>query len=389
VLFTFSGGSGHFLPTVPFARALVDRGHDVLYTCQDAMVGTVEAEGWRVEPSGGATLLTPGQRRPLVPVDRVAEERAVRRSFAGRIAAVRVPPLLAIAERWRPDLIVRDEMDFAGAVAAERLGLPHAAVVVIAAGGFARPDVVGEPLARLRGDHGLDPDEAVTMLHRYLSIVAAPPSYRDPRDPLPATAHHVRPAVLDADRGQRRAARPVPPRARPQVYFTLGTVFPQESGDLFARVLAGISSLPVDVLVTVGDEIGPAELGNQPPNVRIERFLPLADVLAESDVVVSHGGSGTVVAALALGLPQVLLPMGADQPLNADRCTELGIAVALDAMTSTATEIAEATCMVLSDPSYRANVTPLREEAASLPDAAHAASLLDRLAWSRSPVTTD
>jgi UDP:flavonoid glycosyltransferase YjiC (YdhE family) len=81
--------------------------------------------------------------------------------------------------------------------------------------------------------------------------------------------------------------------------------------------------------------------------------------------------------------------MGADQPLNADRCTELGIAVALDAMTSTATEIAEATCMVLSDPSYRANVTPLREEAASLPDAAHAASLLDRLAWSRSPVTTD
>jgi UDP:flavonoid glycosyltransferase YjiC (YdhE family) len=45
--------------------------------------------------------------------------------------------------------------------------------------------------------------------------------------------------------------------------------------------------------------------------------------------------------------------------------------------------------MVLSDPSYRANVTPLREEAASLPDAAHAASLLDRLAWSRSPVTTD
>jgi MGT family glycosyltransferase len=173
------------------------------------------------------------------------------------------------------------------------------------------------------------------------------------------------------------------------VYFTLGTVFPQESGDLFARVLAGISSLPVDVLVTVGDEIGPAELGNQPPNVRIEGFLPLADVLAESDVVVSHGGSGTVVAALALGLPQVLLPMGADQPLNADRCTELGIAVALDAMTSTATEIAEATCMALYDPSYRANVRPLREEAASQPDAGHAASLLKRLAWSRSPVTTD
>ncbi len=381
--------SGHFLPTVPFARALVDRGHEVLYACQDAMVGTVEAMGWRAEPSGGATLLAPGQRRPLVHVDRVAEERAVRRSFAGRVAATRVPPLRAIAERWRPDLVVRDEMDFAGAVAAERLGLPHAAVMVIAAGGFARPDVVGEPLARLRAEHGLNPDEAVSMLHRYLSIVAAPPSYRDPRGPLPTTAHHVRPAVLEGDRGRRVPARPVAPQGRLRVYFTLGTVFPQESGDLFARVLAGISSLPVDVLVTVGDEIGPAELGDQPPNVSIEQFLPLADVLAESDVVVSHGGSGTVVAALALGLPQVLLPMGADQPLNADRCTALGIAVALDAMTSTPTEIAGATYMVLSDPSYRANVGPLRDEAASLPDVGHAASLLERLARSCSPVTSD
>ena len=80
----------------------------------------------------------------------MAEEQAVRKSFAGCIAAMRVPPLLAIADQWRPDLIVRDEMDFAGAVAAERLGLPHAAVVVIAAGGFARPDVVGEPRAQLR-----------------------------------------------------------------------------------------------------------------------------------------------------------------------------------------------------------------------------------------------
>jgi UDP:flavonoid glycosyltransferase YjiC (YdhE family) len=61
--------------------------------------------------------------------------------------------------------------------------------------------------------------------------------------------------------------------------------------------------------------------------------------------------------------------MGADQPLNADRCAALGVAVALDAMTSTATEIGEATDMVLRDPSYRANVRPLRDEAASLPDA--------------------
>ena len=92
---------------------------------------------------------------PLVAVGRVAEESAIRRSFAGRIARERTGRLLEIAERWRPDLIVRDEVDFAGAIAAEILDLPHAAVVVMAAGGFLRADVVEEPLAVLRAELGL------------------------------------------------------------------------------------------------------------------------------------------------------------------------------------------------------------------------------------------
>ena len=49
-------------------------------------------------------------------------------------------------------------------------------------------------------------------------------------------------------------------------------------------------------------------------------------------LVVSHGGSGSVVGALAHGLPMVLLPLGADQPQNARRCAELGVARVLDAV---------------------------------------------------------
>ena len=110
----------------------------------------------------------------------------------------------------------------------------------------------------------------------------------------------MRPAALDNPSAADIGAR----RHRPMVYFTLGTIFHQESGDLFLRAIAGLRKLPAAVVVTVGHEVDPAELGEQPDNVRVERFLPMTDVLAHADVVVSHGGSGTVVGALAFGLPR-------------------------------------------------------------------------------------
>jgi UDP:flavonoid glycosyltransferase YjiC (YdhE family) len=384
-LFTFAGGRGHFIPTLPVARALAGRGHDVVYACQEAMVDTVAAEGLAAVASAGATLAKPSDRRPLVPVDRLAEERVIRNVFAGQIARERTGQLLGVAATWRPDVIVRDEMDFGAAVAAEALGVPHAAVIVIAAGGLVRPDLVGQPLSALRVEHGLGADPELEMLHRFLTIVPVPVSYRDPRDPLPATAHHVRPAVLDA----RDVDRPEVGTRRPTVYFTLGTIFHQESGDLFTRVLAGVCHLPVDVLVTVGTEIDPKELGDQPPNVRVERFVPEARVLPHCDALVSHAGSGTVISALAFGLPSVLLPMGADQPLNADRCSELGVATVLDVSTCTSDDIGRAVATVMSDPSYRAKATQLRDEIAALPGAQHAASLLERLGASRAAILSD
>jgi UDP:flavonoid glycosyltransferase YjiC (YdhE family) len=382
-LFTFCGGSGHFLPTLPIARALVDRSHEVVYGCQESMCGAVEAAGLTAFDTGGPTLLGMGDRRPLMPVDREAEDAVVRTGFAGRTARDRTLRLLELAATWRPDVMVRDEMDFAAAVAAEVLGLPHAAVIVIAAGGLVRPDVVGEALTMLRTAHGLDNDPEMAMLHRYLTLVPVPVSYRDPRDPLPDTAHYLRPAVVDTH-ADTSLSNDVPDRvqsarARPTVYVTLGTVFPQEAGDLFTRILAGVRDLAVDIVVTVGHAIDPAELGEQPAHVRVEQFLPQADILAHCDAVVSHAGSGSVMGALAFGLPSVLLPMGADQPLNADRCVDLGVGRALDAVTSTPADIAHAVADVLSDPSYRAAAMRMRDEINALPGSDHAADLLEQL----------
>jgi UDP:flavonoid glycosyltransferase YjiC (YdhE family) len=390
-LFTFTGGTGHFLPTLSVARAVARRDHEVAFACQAAMVSSVEEAGFAAFESGGTTLLYPGDRRPLVPVDRAREERVIRASFAGSVARERAARLRELAAHWRPDAIVRDEMDFGAAVAAESLGIPHAAVIVLAAGGMVRPDLIAGPLTALRTDYGLGPDPALEMLHRYLTLVPVPASFRNPADPLPATAHHLRPAALERDAGDGDETLVVggPDHERATVYFTLGTVFHQEAGDLFTRALAGLRPLPLNVVVTVGRERDPAEFGDQQSHVLVERFLPQAIVLPHCDLVLSHAGSGSVIGSLAFGLPSVLLPMGADQPNNADRCVDLGVARVLNAYSSTAEEIGLAVTSVLEDPSYRAAAVRLRSEIATLPGSEHAADLLVRLALTRAPIVQE
>jgi len=78
----------------------------------------------------------------------------------------------------------------------------------------------------------------------------------------------------------------------------------------FPRLLTGLSQLPVEVVVTVGRDIDPEELGLQPEHVHVEQWVPQSLLLPHTDLVVSHGGSGTVIAALAHGLLQVVIAMG-------------------------------------------------------------------------------
>src|SRR5262249_28984865 len=96
--------------------------------------------------------------------------------------------------------------------------------------------------------------------------------------------------------------------------------------------------------------------------------------------VVSHGGSGSVAGALAHGLPLVVLPMGADQPQNADRVEALGVGIALDAFTATPEQGRDAVSTALADPAYRRAAERRRDEYAALPGPERAVELLEALA---------
>ncbi len=385
LLVSFAGGTGHWLPLSPLARAAAAAGDRVLVTGQSAMLPVVAGAGFTAVDSGGRTLAHPSIRRPLLPVDRAREAAVITEVFAGSLARERAGRLIGIARGWRPDAIVHDEVDVGAAVAADALGLPRVEVVVLLAGGTPDRPELAAGVARTRAVFGLpaDPGPALTL-------EPIPAGFRDPADPLPDPVRRIRPAVLEspaasADVASDRTLAWLDRRpGRRVVHFTLGTIFHQESGDLFGRVLAGLGRLDASVVVTVGREIDPAELGPPPANVLVERYVPQAVLLPRCDLLVCHAGSGSVAGALAFGLPMLLLPMGADQPATADRCAALGAARVLDPLTASADEVATAAGDLLDDPSFRRAAAPWRAACDALPSAAEAVGWIRTLSDHRS-----
>ena len=244
-----------------------------------------------------------------------------------------------------------------------------------------RQDVVGEALDEVRTGLGLAADPELRRMRGDLVIDPTPPGYRDPADPLRGPVVRVRlttatPAAAAASPPPWPVTRP----GRPAVYVTLGTVFNLESGDLFQRVLEAVADHDGDVLVTVGRDLDPAVLGSRPAHVHVERFVPQAAVLPHVAAVVSHAGSGSVLGALTHGRPMVLLPMGADQPWNGDRCAALGVARVLDPVTATTDDIGTALREVIGDPAYATAASAQRNAIAALPGPDAAVAAIDALA---------
>ena len=96
MLFTFAGGNGHFEPLIPIARAARQAGHDVVFAGQPAMVGAVEAAGFAMVATGGATLGSAAKRLPLLKLDLEREDRDLPDGFARRLARERAAAILAL-----------------------------------------------------------------------------------------------------------------------------------------------------------------------------------------------------------------------------------------------------------------------------------------------------
>jgi UDP:flavonoid glycosyltransferase YjiC (YdhE family) len=407
-LFSTTAGYGHFHPLVPLALALKQAGHEVAFAVRPSLLPLVEASGFTVFPVGGDLAADPEYQQVkaqlrTMPSGLEAELFSYPRLFGGIPSRIRTPHLVAIAQEWQPDMLIREAAEYPSLIAAEYLGLPHATVSIAAAlrGMVIFEREVAAHLDPVRHTWGLAPDPDLKAPYRYLHLAYSPPTfslqdvgYVDtqtiPR-PIPPTTHFIRPDLFDQAGSESLPdwVERLPATAQPIIYVTLGTEANNEPG-MYPRVLqtiiAGLRDHPANLIVTLGRDKDPADFGPQPPNVYIERYIPQSLLLPRCDLIVMHGGSNTLLASLDVGLPMVVVPLIADQFFNAQIAQSLRLGQVVPLSQLTPDRIGAAAQEVLSNPIYRQNTTRLQAEMQALPGINYAVELVERVAAEHKPV---
>lgn len=351
VVCSFVGGAGHLVPQIPLHRALATDGHTLVLSGRASAMGAAPRQLYsrivaREDPRNGAA----GSISPLTPVDMEHELNAVGDYFAGRAAwrtAEHIRGLLPGA-----GLVVCDELDFGAMAAAQEAGIPTVVVAVIASGALVRSERLRGPLGALSSSltHA-----GPIRPHGDFFVVPFAPSMRDPDFPTPPNSLWMRPDIGSE------------PRPDGSLVATLGTEFNTESGDLFDRILAALTKLGIPATVAIGRDLDPAQFGRQPEFLNVEQYVDFDALLPRASTVMHHGGSGLFTRCILGGAPQVVFPMGADQPFTARQVSRLGVGRVLDPLTVTRSHIIDAVRDLQEDSAMRERILELRESLVSLP----------------------
>jgi UDP:flavonoid glycosyltransferase YjiC (YdhE family) len=172
----------------------------------------------------------------------------------------------------------------------------------------------------------------------------------------------------------RRSQQAGTPGERPRILLSFSTTVMQGQVELIRRVCGALAGQPVDAVLTLGPAVS-AEAIDAPHNIEPVLYADHDQLLPNTDAVISHGGLGTTLRALAHGKPLLLLPLGRDQQFNAVRVVELvaGVSVPVESSPNT---IAAALAELIAEPRYREGAERAAAAiAADMPDETAAAAL--------------
>lgn len=385
-LFTLWDGGGSLPPELGVVRRVVEAGHrvtvvvDPVAEIEAGVAGARDVRPWTTAPHHTT-------RRPEGDYIRDWSIRSPLRVLTNLMDTLMVRPapafaaeVLAVIDDAQPDIVVSSFPLFGALLAAETRRLPCAVLVpnVVSlpcegmppfgtgflpprnALGHSRDRVLNALVERVwnrrlaelnhaRAGLGLKPlDRVLAQYEQVGRVLALTAAAFDFPAALPSNVRYVGAQFDDPDWSEPWT---VPDDdGRPFVLIAMSTTY-MDHVEQLQRAVTAVGSLPVRALVTTGPAVDPGQL-EPPPNVTVVRSAPHRQVLAHTDVVVTHGGHGTVAKALAAGVPLVCIPTGRDQPDNAARVVQRGAGLRLGKR-ARPEKIASAVQRILNDPAYR------------------------------------
>lgn len=358
--------AGHTNPTLAVVRHLTEAGHTVCYYSFEAYREKITAAGAEFIPVDEYCA-----EMHLSPADgkRIATDTAFATKILADTTLALDEAMLAELRAYQPDVIVADSMSLWGKLFAIKLGVPFVSSTTTFAFNKESAQVMQQGLGDL-----LKLLLALPKINRQLkrlqkagyqvkSILEVIQNDNN-TNTIVYTSKHFQPSAESfSDRyafvGPSVTEKAPLPRqtSRPRVYISMGTV----NNDMPALYRACIAALAdkYELILSVGEQVDPASLGELPPHVIAAQRVDQMAVLADCDAFLTHCGMNSVSEALYCGVPLVLFPQTAEQKGVANRTAELGAGVLLPEGTEVA--IRAAVDEVITDNKYREAAAKVRE----------------------------
>lgn len=386
-LFVLWDGGGNIPPQLALARRLTMRGHRVSILAPRVLQSRVEAAGCAFVPlhatpdhdsaSHTDDVLRDWEARTPMTAAALVRDRLIFGTASGYARDV-----TAAITADRPDVVVTDYLLLGAYVAAEHAGIPLAALVhtvyplpapgmppygmgfqpAKGVAGRVRDTIFAKIFERFynarlkelnRVRAAMGPQSLSSTFEQFdranRLLVLTSQAFDFPAGSLPPNVCYVGPQ-LDDPAWLEPWEPPASDNNLPLVLVSLSTTY-QQQADTVRRVVAALASLPVRGLVTLGPALANEQF-SLPSNVRVATYIPHVLVCPHADLVVTHGGHGTVITALNFGVPLVCLPMGRDQGDNAARVVWRG-AGAQCSNKADVKQLRRAIQQVLAEPRFR------------------------------------